>query len=131
MQVITIPDQRYAQYRRGSDFIRRHIFPGGHLPSPGAIGRVLEKHTSLGIESLENIAPHYAETLRRWRARLLERKKEVLDMGFSVGFLRRWEYYLAYCEAAFACRVLADLQLVLSRPGNPALGSRPYQENLA
>jgi cyclopropane-fatty-acyl-phospholipid synthase len=126
IQVITIPDQRYAEYRRGSDFIRRYIFPGGHLPSLGAIGRALERQTSLGIEDLENIAPHYAETLRRWRLRLLERRDAVLALGFDETFVRRWEYYLAYCEAAFAGRALSDLQLVLSRPGNGALGDGPY-----
>jgi len=126
VQVITIPDQRYAEYRRGSDFIRRYIFPGGHLPSLGAIGRALERHTSLGIEDLENIAPHYAETLRRWRRRLLEHRDAVLQLGFDETFFRRWEYYLAYCEAAFGGRALSDLQLVLSRPGNAALGRDPY-----
>ena len=126
VQVITIPDQRYAEYRRGSDFIRRYIFPGGHLPSLGAMTRALERHTTLGIEDLENIAPHYAETLRRWRRRLVERREAVLALGFDTTFYRRWEYYLAYCEAAFAARALADLQLVLSRPGNRALGATPY-----
>lgn len=126
IQVITIPDQRYAEYRRGSDFIRRYIFPGGHLPSLGAIQRSLERHTSLGIEQLENIAPHYAETLRRWRRRFLERRDAVRMLGFDETFVRRWEYYLAYCEAAFGARALSDLQLVLSRPGNGALGRGPY-----
>lgn len=126
VQVITIPDQRYAEYRSGSDFIRRYIFPGGHLPSLGAIARALEGHSTLGIESMENIALHYAETLRRWRTALLERRREVLDMGFGSDFFRRWEYYFAYCEAAFASRILSDLQLVLARPGNGELGTAPY-----
>ena len=131
VQVITIPDQRYAEYRRGSDFIRRYIFPGGHLPSLGAMCRALERHTSLGIEELENIAPHYAETLRHWRRRFLERREPVLALGFDETFFRRWEYYFAYCEAAFASRALSDLQLVLSRPGNAALGCDPYGGSLA
>jgi len=129
VQVITIPDQRYSEYRRGSDFIRRYIFPGGHLPSLGAIGRALEGHTGLGIEHLDNIAPHYAETLRRWRERFLAERDRVRELGFDESFARRWEYYLAYCEAAFASRALAVLQLVLSRPGNPALGSAPYPDD--
>lgn len=131
VQVITIPDQRYSEYRRGSDFIRRYIFPGGHLPSLGAIGQALEGHTSLGIEHLENIAPHYAETLRRWRKRFLAERGRVRALGFDEPFVRRWEYYLAYCEAAFASRALAVLQLVLSRPGNPALGSAPYANDVS
>ena len=131
VQVITIPDQRYAEYRRGSDFIRRYIFPGGHLPSLGAIARALESHTTLGIESVENIATHYAETLRRWRGSLVERRRDVLDMGFDAEFFRRWEYYLAYCEAAFASRILSDLQIVLARPGTGDLGTGPYRSSLA
>lgn len=128
VQVITIPDQRYEEYRRGSDFIRRYVFPGGHLPSLAAINRVTERRTSLGVESLENIAPHYAETLRRWRRRFDSRRDEALALGFDHEFLRRWGYYFAYCEAAFASRVLANLQIVLSRPGNRALGTWPYRE---
>lgn len=131
IQVITIPDQRYAEYLRGSDFIRRYIFPGGHLPSLGAIARALESHSTLGIESIENIATHYAETLRRWRNSLVERRRDVHDMGFGAEFFRRWEYYLAYCEAAFASRILSDLQIVLARPGSSDLGIGPYRSSLA
>lgn len=105
---------------------RLNIVPGGHLPSLGAIARALEGHSALGIESMENIAMHYAETLRRWRTALLERRRDVLDMGFGSDFFRRREYYFAYCEAAFASRILSDLQLVLARPGNCELGTAPY-----
>lgn len=131
VQVITIPDQRYAEYRRGSDFIRRYIFPGGHLPSLGAIVRALECHSTLGIESIDNIASHYAETLRRWRRSLLGRRGDVLGMGFQPDFFRRWEYYLAYCEAAFASRILSDLQIVLARPGSGDLNAGPYEGSAA
>lgn len=120
-QVITVPDARYRIYRRGTDFIRRYIFPGGHLPSLEAMIVAARRRSALGLEHVENIAPHYAETLRRWRTRLLERKEAIASLGYDAEFLRAWEFYLAYCEAAFATRALSNLQLVFSRPENAML----------
>ncbi|MEP0774980.1 MAG: class I SAM-dependent methyltransferase [Acidobacteriota bacterium] len=118
IQSITIPDHRYRAYRRNPDFIQKHIFPGGHLPSLAAIAAALVP-TRLVIDSLENIGPHYALTLRRWREAFLEQRPAIRALGFDDTFLRRWEYYLAYCEAGFAERVLGDLQLTLRRAGEP------------
>lgn len=125
LQVITIPDARYRDYLRGTDYTRRYVFPGSHLPSLGALTAALAK-TSLSIEDLENIGVHYAETLRRWRVRFLERADAVRALGFDDGFCRRWEFYLAFCEAGFLDRHLNDLQIVLTRQGNPTLPGGPH-----
>ncbi len=127
LQVITIPEQRYASYRRRPDFIQRHIFPGGHLPSLEALVRAFGRNSTLYVDDVENIAMHYAETLRRWRLRFLDARQRVEALGFDERFQRMWEFYLAYCEAAFRARYIADLQIVLTRPLNPTLARHPYQ----
>ncbi len=128
IQVITIPEQRYANYRRRPDFIQRYIFPGGHLPSLEALTGALRRDSKLFVESVENIGMHYAETLRQWRTRFMTRVDEVCALGFDDRFIRMWEFYLAYCEAAFRARYINDLQLLLTRPSNPTLGHWPYHE---
>ncbi len=116
IQTITIPEQRYRSYRRSEDWLRRHIFPGGLLPSVGEITRVCARASRLGVYGLEEIGPHYVTTLERWRVRFLEQLDEVRALGFDERFCRTWEFYLAYCEAAFASRAIRDVQLVLARP---------------
>jgi cyclopropane-fatty-acyl-phospholipid synthase len=130
IQVITIPEQRYDNYRRRPDFIQRYIFPGGHLPSLEAMAGSMGSNSELYVESTENIGVHYAETLRRWRERFLGNRDEVLALGFDERFVRMWEFYLAYCEGAFLARYINDLQLVLTRPMNGSLGVGPYGRQL-
>lgn len=117
LQAIAIPDQRYDGYRKDADWIRKHIFPGGHLPSLGALINAMKNHSSLAVDDVENIGLHYARTLREWRRRFEENIDTVSAMGFDRSFRRKWLYYLASCEATFATRYLGDLQLVLTRPG--------------
>ena len=117
LQVITIPEQRYAAYRRRPDFLQRHVFPGGHVPSLTALTQAMGRGSGLVVRELEGIGRHYAITLRRWRERFLAAAEQVRGLGFDERFLRLWEFYLAYCEAGFAARQLDDLQLVLGRPG--------------
>lgn len=117
LQVITLPDQLYENYRHGSDYIRRYIFPGGHLPSLQAIQNAISRRSSLVIQDVENVAAHYAETLKRWRTTFLNRRSEVENLGFDSTFCRMWEFYLAICEAGFAQGKLGTLHLALSRPG--------------
>lgn len=119
IQVITMPDRKYDAYRRGSDWIRKHIFPGGHLPSLGAMVAAMSARTRLGPTRLDDIGPHYARTLRMWREALLARRAEVLAQGFDEAFLRKWEYYFSYCEAGFLCRTVRNYQMQLSRMGEP------------
>jgi cyclopropane-fatty-acyl-phospholipid synthase len=126
VQVITIPDQRERAYRRRPDFIQRAIFPGGHLPSLTTLSRAMTRRSRLMVEELENLGPHYAETLRHWRERFLASTARVQQLGFDRTFLRLWEFYLAYCEGAFLSRYLNDLQLVLTRSSNGTLGTSPY-----
>ncbi len=101
LQAILIPDQQYEAYRRGVDFIRRYIFPGGCLPSLGAIHGAIRRRTDLQLTSLDDLTPHYARTLELWRARFLENIAEVRGLGYPESFVRMWEFYLAYCEGAF------------------------------
>jgi cyclopropane-fatty-acyl-phospholipid synthase len=117
LQTITIPDQHYDMYRKETDWVRKHIFPGGHLPSLTAISRAMTKHSFLTIDHVENVGLDYALTLREWRRRFLENIDIVSHMGFDRKFQRKWIYYFACCEAAFTARVLGNLQIVLNRPG--------------
>lgn len=130
IQVITIPEQRYDNYRRRPDFIQRYIFPGGHLPSLEAMSGSMGSNGDMYVEHVENLGVHYAETLRRWRERFLSNVDEVHALGFDDRFVRMWEFYLAYCEGAFLARYINDLQLVLTRPMNGTLGVGPYGKQL-
>jgi cyclopropane-fatty-acyl-phospholipid synthase len=117
LQTITIPDQHYDVYRKETDWIQKHIFPGGHLPSLTAISGAMTNHSSLTINHVENIGVNYARTLREWRRRFLDNIDTVSRMGFDRKFQRKWIYYFACCEAGFAARVLGNVQIVLNRPG--------------
>jgi cyclopropane-fatty-acyl-phospholipid synthase len=125
IQVITMPDRKYAAYRRGSDWIRKHVFPGGHLPSLGAMIGAMSSRTRLGITRLDDIGLHYARTLRLWREALLASRGEIMVLGFDETFLRKWEYYFSYCEAGFLCRTVRNYQMRLSRMGEAVEGGRP------
>ena len=116
MQTISIPDAQFENYRKSYDWVRKYIFPGGLLPSLEAITRVSTRHSQLVIQDLENIGSHYAQTLRIWSDRFNDRVDTVRALGFDVRFERMWNFYLSYCEAAFAARYLGNLQLVFARP---------------
>lgn len=111
IQAITIPDQRYLQYRKQVDFIQRYIFPGGCLPSLGAIAAAVSTTTGLQLVHLEDFAVHYARTLMMWRNRFGQRIDEVRRLGLDDRFIRMWDYYLAYCEAGFRERMTGVAQL--------------------
>jgi len=121
LQVITIPEQRYAQYRRNCDWIQKYIFPGGHCPSLQALSNAIQKNSDFIIEDIDNIGVHYARTLREWRLKYQENKDSLKELGFDARFDRIWEYYFCYCEAGFATRSLQTLQLVLARPNTQSL----------
>ncbi len=124
-QVITVPDVRHDRLLGRPDFIKKHVFPGSHVPSVSAIASALARRTSLFVDRLEEIGPHYAETLRRWRMRFLENRSEAARLGFDERFLRMWEYYLAYCEGGFLERYVNDVQLLLTRSRNGSFGPAP------
>jgi cyclopropane-fatty-acyl-phospholipid synthase len=115
IQTILVPDNRWERYRRTPDWIERYVFPGCLIPSLGSLARAMSP-TRLRIGDVEEIGPNYAETLRRWRARFHERTADVQQLGYDQRFRRTWDFYLAYCEAAFRTRSLRDVQLVLTRP---------------
>ena len=100
IQSIVIDDAFWDRYIRSTDFIQQYIFPGGCLPCPREFRR--EAQTA-GLTVVDELAfgPDYAETLRRWRDTFLAAKAQVLQLGFDERFIRTWEFYLAYCEAAF------------------------------
>lgn len=118
LQTITIPDQRYEAYSKTTDWMRLFIFPGGLLPSLTVLTKTLTKHTSLVVKHIESIGPHYALTLARWKQRFLANRENILKLGFSESFVRRWEYYFSYCQVGFAQHYIDDLQIVLTRPRN-------------
>jgi len=114
IQVITMPDGRYESYCNSeSDFIRAYIFPGGHLPSIGAMKNASPR--GLQLTSYDDIGLHYAVTLRLWRDRMMARAGQILAMGYSRKFLRMFEFYFAYCEAAFANKLIYDLQMTWTK----------------
>jgi len=125
LQMITARDDWYERYRRSVDFIQRYIFPGGLCPSLGAISAALGRATDLRITQIEDLTEDYAETLRHWRRRFLDRAEEVRALGYPERFLRLWRYYLEYCEAGFAERHTGTLQVVLDKPGCAAPVIRP------
>lgn len=115
IQVITVPDGKYALYRLGTDFIRRYVFPGSHLPSLGAMVDAVAGRTDLQVREVRSLAPHYAETLRRWRRTFEETHAPGLGQpgGLDPRLYRLWRFYLAYCEGGFRAREIDDLQIVL------------------
>jgi cyclopropane-fatty-acyl-phospholipid synthase len=116
VQVITIPDQRYEDYRWKTDWIKKYIFPGGVLPSVTVLSQAATKYSSFIMENLKDIGAHYALTLKDWREKYLSNIESISAMGFNNVFHRKWEYYLAICEAGFAERVLGDIQVVFRKP---------------
>jgi cyclopropane-fatty-acyl-phospholipid synthase len=105
LQAITIDESRFAEYRRRPDFIQRHIFPGGLLPTASIIECEAER-AGLKLVHREAFGDSYAKTLCEWRRRFLHAWPDIEPLGFNVRFRRMWEYYLAYCEVGFRCRIL-------------------------
>ncbi|NDV63546.1 class I SAM-dependent methyltransferase [Puniceicoccales bacterium CK1056] len=118
LQVIVCPDSRYDAMRKSVDWIKKHIFPGGQLPSIKALIDSVNATGDLYLQHLESFGMHYAKTLNIWRDQFNEKRDAVMDLGFDETFFRKWNYYLAYCEAAFASRNINVSQLILSRPNN-------------
>jgi cyclopropane-fatty-acyl-phospholipid synthase len=116
LQAITIADQYYEQAKKSVDFIKRYIFPGGCLTSLTAMSETMTRVTDMRVIDVEDIGPHYAETLRRWHDRFFDRIDRVREMGFSEEFIRMWQYYLCYCEGGFIERSIGNVQMLMMRP---------------
>lgn len=121
LQYITCPDAQYEVLRRGVDFIQRHVFPGSLLLSIGRINRALEATGDLFLHDLDDMGPYYARTLNVWRENFHRALDAVRAQGFDERFIRKWDYYLAYCEAGFATRHISVVQAVYTRANNDTL----------
>lgn len=115
LQCIVIDDDAYEDAVQNVDFIKRYVFPGGCLPSLRVIDRITRAATSLALVADEDITPHYAETLRRWRTRLAENASAIRACGYPETLLRMWEFYFCYCEAGFDARHIGTHQLVFEK----------------
>jgi cyclopropane-fatty-acyl-phospholipid synthase len=111
VQTITMPDDRFAAYRRNVDWMQTYIFPGSCIPSLAAIRAA----APLELIRIDDIGASYAPTLRAWRERFVAALPEVRRLGFDEPFVRTWLLYLAFSEAAFAERTLGDHQLMFRR----------------
>jgi len=115
VQSIVIDDEHFERYIKGTDFIQQYVFPGGCLPCPSEFRAQAVK---AGLEVVDEFAfgLDYARTLAIWRERFLHEQERVLQLGFDQRFLRIWEFYLAYCEAAFEQGSTDVVQYTLRKP---------------
>jgi cyclopropane-fatty-acyl-phospholipid synthase len=116
LQAITIDDRLYDLEKASRSFMNTLIFPHGCLPSVEVIARMVARHGDLRMVDLEDITPHYAETLRRWRANVDAAREQLLGLGYDERFQRLWRLYLSFCEAGFAERRIGNVQIVLAKP---------------
>jgi cyclopropane-fatty-acyl-phospholipid synthase len=117
-QVITSPDSRYNQLRKGVDWIQKHIFPGSLLPSVAQLNNAINATGELTLVDLKDLGLDYAKTLKFWYEEFNHKLSEVRALGFDDHFIRKWNYYLNYCEAAFVMRNINVMQMVYVRPNN-------------
>jgi cyclopropane-fatty-acyl-phospholipid synthase len=115
IQIITIEDKRFEQYRSNPDFIQTYIFPGGMLPTPDkfkeqAVG------AGLTVSDEEAFGLGYARTLREWGSKFHQRWEDIAPLGFDKRFQRMWHYYLTYCEGGFRGNSIDVYQFVLEKP---------------
>jgi cyclopropane-fatty-acyl-phospholipid synthase len=126
LQAILCPDRQYPILRDGVDFIQKHIFPGSLLMCNARIAEAMAASGDLNLLDYEDMAPHYARTLKIWRENFDSKLAGVHALGFDDAFVRKWRYYLSYCEAAFGTRHITVAQMVYSRPDNTRLASPVY-----
>jgi cyclopropane-fatty-acyl-phospholipid synthase len=118
LQFITCPDARYEQFRTGIDFIQKHIFPGSLLLSLNRVNALLTAAGGFTLHEMDDLGQDYARTLRLWHANFQARLEQVQALGFDDRFIRKWTYYLGYCEAAFALRNISVVQTLHTRANN-------------
>ncbi len=114
IQTITIAPDLFERYRRGTDFIQQYVFPGGMLPSAPRF-EALAGQAGLRVQDRFAFGVDYARTLRLWRERFMAVLPQVSALGFDLQFVRIWEFYLAYCEAAFRHGNTDVIQYTLER----------------
>jgi cyclopropane-fatty-acyl-phospholipid synthase len=118
IQVITCPDSRFEHLKNGVDWIQKHIFPGSLLPSVAAINKAINEVCDLTLVDLKDLGLDYAHTLKIWQQEFTKNIEQIKALGFDDYFIRKWDYYFSYCEAAFAMRNINVMQLVYTRPNN-------------
>ena len=121
LQFITAPDSRHAQLRKGVDWIQKHIFPGSLLLSLSRVSEVFNRTGDLTLHEREDLGASYAKTLHVWWEQFNAKLDAVAALGFDGRFVRKWNYYLQYCEAAFASRNISVVQGIYTRPNNSTL----------
>ncbi|MBM3513753.1 MAG: class I SAM-dependent methyltransferase [Alphaproteobacteria bacterium] len=114
LQIITIEESRFENYRRNPDFIQSYIFPGGMLPTVTALKDQFQR-SNLALADSFMFGPSYATTLKIWRDRFLAKWAEIAPLGFDDRFRRMWELYLAYCEGGFRAKAIDVGQFKLVR----------------
>ncbi len=120
-QMITVADCQHLDLSKGVDWIQKHIFPGSLLLSVGRVNEAINRTSDLFMHGLEDLGASYARTLRVWFDQFNARLSKVKALGFDDRFARKWNYYLQYCEAAFATRNISVVQVVYTRPNNATL----------
>lgn len=118
LQVILSPDNRYESFRKNMDWIQKHIFPGSLLPSNAVIQQHINSAGDLCLLDYEDMTRHYVRTLQTWYQNFNEKVEDIRKIGFNTTFIRKWNYYLCYCEAAFKMRNISVAQMVYARPNN-------------
>ncbi len=121
LQFITVPDHRYEALRTGVDFIQKHIFPGSLLLSVNRLNHLLAEKGGFMLHAFDDFGSDYAKTLRIWRDSFHAKLDQVRALGFDDRFIRKWRYYLCYCEAAFAMRHISVVHTLHTRPNNLSL----------
>ena len=117
LQAILMPDHWYEEYRRSVDFIQRHVFPGGLLPSVARLQTCAAEASDLRLVDLEDLTADYARTLAEWRVRFEARDETLAALGLSDWERRKWRFYFSYCEGGFLERTIAAGQLLYAKPG--------------
>lgn len=100
VQTITIAEEYYKKYLKTSDYIREYIFPGGFLPTPTIFKSMAQKH-ALKVSDEFRFGKSYELTLLHWLENFNKVQSEVIKLGYKQEFIRKWQFYLAYCIAGF------------------------------
>ncbi len=117
IQAITVPDGRYERAKTSSDFIKSHVFPGSCLPSVAVLTQGLTGPAGLEVGEVAAFPQDYAQTLAAWNERLAARADQARALGYDDALLRLWEFYLCYCEGAYAEEYVSVVQVKAVKPG--------------
>jgi cyclopropane-fatty-acyl-phospholipid synthase len=116
LQMILCPDSRYESFKTNVDWIQKHIFPGSLLPCVTELQTAIRKTGNLWLYNFEDMTAHYVRTLRLWRQAFWANIDQVRGLGLDESFIRKWNYYLCYCEAAFNRHNISVAQAIYTRP---------------